>query len=194
MQTPPAYNANPQKRPNWLLWVILAAAAGGCLIVIVAAAAVFPILANSRDAAIKTKSLSNVKQGGVALMLYATDWDDRLPPSDRWVDLAAKGYEANIVLPGPDREFRPERIHHAMNSALSRRELSKIEDIASDVVVTFWSTDPERNANDNLESVNWAGSRRSYTLMSFLDTSARAVMQGRKAGSSKLNGPMNGPR
>lgn len=194
MQAPPTLDPHPQRRPNWLLWVILATAAGGCLLLMVIGAAVFPVFASAREAAIKTKSLSHVKQAGMALMLYSTDWDDRLPPSDRWVDLAAKGQETNIALPGPDREFRPGRLHHAMNSALSRREMSKIEGNAGDVVITFWSTNPERNANDNLESVNWAGSRRSYTLMSFLDTSARAIMQDRKAGASKLNGPMNGPR
>jgi len=81
-----------------------------------------------------------------------------------------------------------------MNSALSKKELGKVEDNPNEVVVTFWSTNPARNATDNLESVNWFASGRRYTLMSFLDTSARAIREGSKAGPSKLNGPMNGPR
>lgn len=48
-------------------------------IVAILAAILFPVFAQAKIAAKKTADLSNLKQIGLALMLYATDNDDRIP-------------------------------------------------------------------------------------------------------------------
>jgi len=50
-------------------------------IVAVLAALLFPVLAQSREKARQTNCLSNMKQLGVATMLYTHDWDETLPHS-----------------------------------------------------------------------------------------------------------------
>lgn len=51
-------------------------------IIAILAALLFPTLANARDGARKTTALSNLRQIGAAVHLYATDYDERLPPRD----------------------------------------------------------------------------------------------------------------
>jgi general secretion pathway protein G len=43
------------------------------------AAIMFPVLVNTKDAAKRTSCQSNLQQIGVAMALYAADYDDRLP-------------------------------------------------------------------------------------------------------------------
>lgn len=50
-------------------------------IVAVLAAILFPIFANARAAAKKAVALSNFRQGVAAVLMYASDYDDGMPPS-----------------------------------------------------------------------------------------------------------------
>jgi prepilin-type N-terminal cleavage/methylation domain-containing protein len=70
-------------------------------IIAILAAVLFPVFAQARDKARATACLSNCKQLGQALMMYAGDWDGTLPPGfirhsaplrmlDFWADGAAQ--------------------------------------------------------------------------------------------------------
>ncbi|MCU0317311.1 MAG: prepilin-type N-terminal cleavage/methylation domain-containing protein [Fimbriimonadaceae bacterium] len=48
-------------------------------IIAILAAILFPVFAQAKQAAKKTSDLSNLKQIGIALMLYGGDYDDRVP-------------------------------------------------------------------------------------------------------------------
>ncbi len=194
MQPPPAFQITddpmaPKRKPPWVLFIAL----GACAFCFVPGAAIiFPVFAQAREAAIKTRIISNVKQAGTALMVYASNFDDRYPPADRWVDLSQKENVNEIVLPDQTGKVAPGTFYHAMNSGLSGLSLAKLED-ASQTVATFWSTKPDRNANDKVESVRWSRPRNGFTVVSLADSSARALKDGQGAGSHEINGSLNRP-
>ncbi len=49
-------------------------------IIAILAAILFPVFARARDRARQTACLSNMRQIGTAMMMYAQDYDERLPP------------------------------------------------------------------------------------------------------------------
>lgn len=63
-----------------------------------------PALSAAKSRAHSTRCAANLKQFGVALLLYAQDHDDRLPPNadGRHEALGAKWVEGWLGLPGPD--------------------------------------------------------------------------------------------
>lgn len=79
-------------------------------IIAILAAILFPVFAQAREKARQTQCLSNARQLGTALVMYAGDWDEGLPavPSSVWPagsdDAAWQGLYAN-PWPG-DNHFR----------------------------------------------------------------------------------------
>lgn len=59
-------------------------------IIAILAALLFPIFAAAREKACATQCTSNLRQIGVALQMYANDWDNYLPPL--WFDTAFGQY------------------------------------------------------------------------------------------------------
>ena len=49
-------------------------------IIAILAAILFPVFARARAKAQQTVCLANVKQLGLGLVMYTTDWDNRMPP------------------------------------------------------------------------------------------------------------------
>jgi len=54
-------------------------------IIAILAAILFPVFARAREKARQTSCLSNLKQLGLGLMMYAQDYDERLPATYQWV-------------------------------------------------------------------------------------------------------------
>jgi prepilin-type N-terminal cleavage/methylation domain-containing protein/prepilin-type processing-associated H-X9-DG protein len=81
-------NSKTQKHAFTLIELLVVIA-----IIAILAAILFPVFAQAKQAAKKTADLSNIKQIGLALMLYAGDYDDRTPSvrmmgmgDSTWVD------------------------------------------------------------------------------------------------------------
>ncbi len=53
-------------------------------IIAILAAILFPVFSRARENARKAACLSNLKQIGTALMMYAQDWDESLPVATTW--------------------------------------------------------------------------------------------------------------
>lgn len=68
----------PQRRPAFTLIELLVVIA----IIAILAAILFPVFARAREAARHTVNISNVKQIGLAWMMYTQDYDDTFPPSN----------------------------------------------------------------------------------------------------------------
>ena len=64
------------------------------LILPIMAAMLLPALAKAKTRAQQIQCMNQVKQLNLALMMYATDNKDRLPPADQWCDLI-KAYTGN---------------------------------------------------------------------------------------------------
>lgn len=84
-----------------------------------------------------------MKQSGLALMLYAGDYNDRLPASSEWMEASkpysagGKYYHCPLVKDGHG---------FAMNDALSRKLQSKIANPNS-VIMLFETADESYNAH-----------------------------------------------
>jgi prepilin-type N-terminal cleavage/methylation domain-containing protein len=57
-------------------------------IIAILAAILFPVFAQAKEAAKKTQSLSNAKQMGTSMLIYATDYDDLFPNSNSFDGIA----------------------------------------------------------------------------------------------------------
>ena len=81
VQAGPVYEEGPAPRKASSAWVVAAIVViGGCLgCGVIGAAILFPVFASSKRAAQKTVQLSNLKQLATGMLIYSTDYDDRLP-------------------------------------------------------------------------------------------------------------------
>jgi hypothetical protein len=152
---PPQYQQQLQpKKNNTVLFIVLAAVAVcGCAGVGVLAAILFPVFSQANLAAKKTLALSHAKQSGLALIMYASDYDERLPLATEWMDLASPySKDAEIFKSPLAKEKDPLAYGFAFRKALSRKNMSKVEDIRSWAMI-FDSTLLNRNATSDLETL-----------------------------------------
>lgn len=84
--TGPAPGARTQRGTPWAL---ISMAGCGVLVIPILAAILFPVFAKAREKAKIASCLNGVKQQELALMQYASDHDNRLPPANRWEDAIA---------------------------------------------------------------------------------------------------------
>ena len=82
----------------------------------------------------ETQCLSNMKQLGVAMMMYAQDHHETLPPAENWED-ALKPY-LKTPLPCPRAKLGT---GYAMNKALSKKKLEALDKPAETVL--FFESD-----------------------------------------------------
>src|SRR5687767_13840559 len=97
---PPADQPVVPRKSNTVLWVVLILGIGGlCFVVLILAAILFPVFSQARFAAQNTTCRSSVKQWTVAAIMYAGDFDDRLPKADRWMDAVESYMSGNKGCP-----------------------------------------------------------------------------------------------
>lgn len=140
-QMPPEPQALPKKN-NTVLWVVLILGLGAlCLVVLVMAAVLFPVFSQAKFAAQRTSCRSSVKQWTVAAIMYAGDFDDRLPKADRWMD-ATESYMSEFKsCPIAFKESGPQAFGYGFNDALSGMEISKIKEHSRTVMIfESWGT------------------------------------------------------
>jgi prepilin-type processing-associated H-X9-DG protein len=92
------------------------------LILPVMAAMLLPALAKAKQRAQAINCMNNVKQLNLALIMYASDHGDRLPPADQWCDLIRPytgGSTAMFHCPAQP----PGRCSYALNASLAGDQL-----------------------------------------------------------------------
>lgn len=77
-------------------------------IIAILAAILFPVFARARENARRTQCISNVKQMGLAWMMYVQDNDERFPPNNSWQSDPTEWHLAGNG-PFPCRPCRPRR-------------------------------------------------------------------------------------
>src|SRR5688572_32710390 len=108
-QGPPPFSPPPRRglSPLALVMIILAGCGVvGLVGVALLGAVLFPVFANAREAARASSCKSNLKQLSLAMLMYAQDYDDRLPPAQEWLTAAQPYYKRPTVgncptAPGP---------------------------------------------------------------------------------------------
>lgn len=161
-------------RSNQLPWIVILI----CLITAIG----YPFLGSSRTKQRMSAGLSYLKQSGVALHMYASDYDDRLPVAGEWM-AGVQPYSPSIELfTNPDDprcrgvkdERHPERGNYGMAfmSVLSRVNLNTLQNADSRIML-FESHLLAWNAFGDLESVRFSQSEPPFTKVARADSSAK---------------------
>ena len=131
-------------------------------------------------------SLSNLRQIGLALIMYAESNGGRLPDADGWVDallpqwndVKDKGFHAEALFRDPTAPGE-ELWNYAFNHALSGVRLADLKDPSATVMV-FESTAGIKNAADKGQSLPRPGRHTGGDYFVFADGHAKWVADGVK--------------
>ena len=94
--------------------------------------------------------LSNLKQQGLCMLMYAGDNDDLAPDSSHWMDQTASYTKAPSIFHCTDLPGDPSKQYgYAMRTKLGNANLQQLKD-ADNTAILFDSLLLEKNANTNL--------------------------------------------
>lgn len=180
MQAPPP---PPQKSNNVVLWVVLAVVGVcGCGGLVVLAAVLFPVFSQAKLAAKKSLALSNVKQTGTALLLYAVDNNERYPIASRWMDLTEPYSKNSNIYKSP--EATPDDTQDygfAFRTEHGQKKMADYDDPQYRALI-FDSSFLSRNATSGLETLpspgRYWGQTQRGNMVGFMDSHAKFVLDG----------------
>ena len=144
---------------------------GGLCIVFVAAAVLMPYMSFDGRHNPATHCLSNVKQSGLACIMYAYDYDDRMPVADRWADMTSRYRMMDNVLHDP--VLGKEEYGYAFRSHASSIAISNVNKPMKFILI-FDSTVSGRNAQSELWSLPYPGRHSGSNNGVFLDGHAKS--------------------
>ncbi|MEX2242241.1 MAG: hypothetical protein WD716_00180 [Fimbriimonadaceae bacterium] len=153
-------------------WLYIAAITALLLVVLLFGAVLFiPILGHLGAPNYKS-SLSNVKQQALGLLMYASDYDGRLPRADRWMDASAPYIRSDAIFIDPTL-LDPEAGEYgfAFFRPLSGVANEKVEQPEA-TPLTFQSSDLSRNANGLLDLLPYRIKTKRGNVVSFADSHA----------------------
>ncbi|MBC8064002.1 MAG: hypothetical protein H7Y17_04175 [Chlorobia bacterium] len=153
-----------------LLWEWLV-----CLGIVFCLVGVFvPITAcGCSEASPGTHCLSNSKQIALSLIIYAADYDERLPDRDAWMDLATPYTKNQEIFVDP--EIRVKGQHgYAFDSRLSRKKTDQFQSPATQSMI-YDSINLARNASDPFASLPNPGRHKGRNSIGYLDGHVKRV-------------------
>lgn len=120
------------------------------VLLLIATALLLPVVFSSpsKQSASLT-CLRQTKQVGIALVMYAQDYDERLPPAEKWMTVTlpytkdAKLYRCPTVHQADEKAVASD----AMDTRLSGKSLAKLSDLTS-VLLAYESTRNDWDATD----------------------------------------------
>jgi prepilin-type processing-associated H-X9-DG protein len=130
-------------------------------------------LNSGRYALVEKTCLKSLKQSGQAISLYSVDYDDHLPPSDRWTD-AIVSYLSKFPSKSPVVKGMPRcapnnpAANYAFDSRLSTQPLPKVW-LRETTVILYDSTSREKNAHDAGSSLPRPGRHRGHNNFLYAD-------------------------
>lgn len=117
--------------------------------------------------------LSHLKQLALGQLMYATDWDEVMPPADAWCDATMPYIRKEAIYACPAARESP--WGYAMNSDLSRVSMwapSSPRNPAQTITM-YDSTTGSKNANDPLTSLPSPGRHQRGNNYAFMDGHAK---------------------
>jgi len=114
-------------RPSSQKWIIIAVIAGAAFMLLAAlaifAAILLPVFGRAKEKAQEAASLSNVKQLGMAVLMYAADHEETLPEANSWEEAIAEyvgDNKAIFICPATGQSY-------TFNEALSCVDLKDLD-------------------------------------------------------------------
>jgi hypothetical protein len=120
-----------------------------------------PLFNAARSKADSAACQSSLKQLALALVMYAQDHQDHLPPANRWMDAA--GARLDPALFRCPAQGRDARYSYAMNANLSARSLAEIPRPA-ETILLFESRQNVRNAAGTQKDLGGVYRRGEYRV------------------------------
>lgn len=149
----------------------------GTAIVVILASMLWPITTACACRPITPSAcLSNLKQNGLAMLLYSGDNDNRFPDRDRWMDLTAAYRKNEGVLHEPTVKSTTE-FGYSFNAELSMESLLGIAAPAQTQMI-YDSVNYGRNASDRLTSMPSPGRHHGRNATVFADGHVKMMMPG----------------
>ena len=139
-----------------------------------------PTVQRARENARRSSCQSNLKQQALGIIQYAQDYDEKLPPARRWVDVVYPYVKSQQVFQCPSlRATVPNGYGYAFNQYLSQKPQDSFDPYASTVMV-YETSNPARN---------WfgPGTGRAYrhlggSNISFADGHVKWFAKGKESG------------
>jgi prepilin-type processing-associated H-X9-DG protein len=147
----------------------------GCLALpFVAAAILFPVFTQAKKAAEKTSCLSNVKQLALASIIYASDYDDKLPAASAWESRTYPYCKSQALYTCP--EVRKEGKEHgfAFRKAVSGKSMVAIEKPAEEVMI-LESKKLGKNTYGDFELLPKPGRHEGANNLAYTDGHAKSL-------------------
>ena len=106
------------------------------------------VFGRATQSAQRAECASHVRQLALATIMYASDYDDQLPPADNWVEALQPYFRNRDILRCPSAPGQP--VAYAYNSLAAGQRLS---DLPPDMVLFFETSKNESNPADDGTSV-----------------------------------------
>jgi prepilin-type processing-associated H-X9-DG protein len=152
---------------QWSFWVFCG--------LIVVGIVFFPPVGHGREEAKKSACLSSMKNHATAAIIYLSDYDDRFPNRDNWIDAtypyAMKGWYS-VVCPEVYKEHNPQLFGYCFNAKLSNAKAPKD---ATTTPLIFDSVNLARNASGGLDSLPNPGRHEGMNNIAYADGHAKSV-------------------
>lgn len=149
-----------------LEWIV------GIICVAVIAAIVMPVSGGHGRGAPATACLSNMKQIGLAAIMYAADNDERFPPAQTWEDAVLPTYAKQTSFACP---LAPgHRYGYAMNRAISLANSAKFQR-PEEQITFFESVACVRNANGTERLMPRPGRHSGRNTVAYADGHAKSI-------------------
>ncbi len=141
-----------------LTFALLAAAVGFLCIV---PSIILPIFFQAGVSVQQQQCIGNLKRLAAAHLIYATDYNDRLPPAGSWMDALAQYEPDELAYACPvQRRVEPQSFGYGFNRELSGAEVGKLSQ-PDQTPLAFDSSDVRRNASGGLELLPSPGRHRN---------------------------------
>lgn len=150
------------------------------LIVLIGLSAVlFPLRSPDRNGGTRAHNLSNLKQSGTALAMYASDHDDRYPVANQWMDsLHPYAKTQNIFRSSYATPKNPFDYGFAFRKEFSLKPLKDFPEPETQVTL-FDSTILSRNATSGLETLpkpgRYKGDSEPGNLFGYVDSHVKFI-------------------
>jgi len=147
-------------------------------VALVGIAIFFPVYACACGPASSTACISNVKQLATGQLMYAADWNDRLPSNIDWSDAIKPYVKGDDLFHHPrmegSLELSKDAYGYAFNSDVSMQDTEKMLS-PEQVPMLFDSVNYSRNASDPMLTLPVPGRHKGKNNFGYVDGHAKGL-------------------